>query len=102
MSRMNRRSAIVFALTIGVMVIAGGAFVYKMGEFATTIVKDDIAGFGVVAVTTYLIGMLPIVLVTMWAVLSGKFRDVERPKFRMLELNDEIERRTAARSGHIG
>ncbi|HYC21662.1 MAG TPA: hypothetical protein VEI94_03110 [Candidatus Bathyarchaeia archaeon] len=102
MSRMNRRSVIVFALTIGVMVIAGGAFVYKMGEFATTIVKDDIAGFGAVAVTTYLIGMLPIVLVTMWAVLSGKFRDVERPKFRMLELNDEIERQSAARAGRRG
>jgi hypothetical protein len=45
-----------------------------------------------VAVATYLIGMLPLVFVTLWAVLTGKFRDIERPKFRLLEIDREIER----------
>ena len=36
--------------------------------------------------------MLPIVFLTLWAVLTGRFRDIERPKFRMLELDEEIER----------
>jgi nitrogen fixation-related uncharacterized protein len=90
--RMTARGIVVFAFAVIVMVIAGGAFVYKMAEFAMTIVKDDVEGFGAVAVATYLIGMLPIVFVTLWAVLSGKFRDIERPKFRLLELDREIER----------
>ena len=89
---MTRRSIVVFAFAIIVMVVAGTSFVYKMTEFAMTIVKDDVEGFGAVAVATYLIGMLPIVFVTLWAVLSGKFRDIERPKFRLLELDREIER----------
>ena len=89
---MTRRSMVVFAFAIVVMVVAGTSFLYKMTEFAMTIVKDDVEGFGAVAVATYLIGMLPIVFVTLWAVVSGKFADIERPKFRLFELDREIER----------
>jgi nitrogen fixation-related uncharacterized protein len=89
----------VFALAVGVMAIAGAAFVYKMAEFVVTIAEDEIAGFGAVAVATYLIGMLPIVFVTLWAALTGRFRDLERPKHRLLELDREIEAAEAARHG---
>ena len=89
---MSRRAIVVFAFAIIVMVIAGTSFVYKMTEFAVTIARDEVQGFGAVAVATYLIGMLPLVFVTLWAVASGKFRDIERPKLRMLELDREIER----------
>ena len=89
---MSARSAVVFGFAIVVMVVAGTSFVYKMTEFALTIARDDVEGFGAVAVATYLIGMLPIVCITLWAVLTGKFRDIERPKFRLLELDREIER----------
>ena len=44
------------------------------------------------AVATYLLGMLPLLFLTLWAVMTGRFRDIERPKYRMLELNDELER----------
>jgi hypothetical protein len=89
---MTRRGVVVFVFSIAVMVIAGTAFIYKMTEFAMTIVNDDIEGFGAVAVATYLIGMLPIVFVTLWAAFAGKFRDIERPKYRLLELDRQIER----------
>ena len=89
---MSRRTIVVFAFAIVVMVIAGTSFVYKMTEFAVTIARDEVQGFGAVAVATYLIGMLPLVFVTLWAVASGKFRDIERPMLRMLELDQEIER----------
>jgi nitrogen fixation-related uncharacterized protein len=51
-----------------------------------------VEGFGAVAVSTYLIGMVPIVFLTLWAVMTGRFRDIERPKVRLLELDREIER----------
>ena len=89
---MTRRSIVVFSFAIVVMVIAGASFVYKMTEFARTIVNDEVEGFGAVAVATYLIGMLPLVFLTLWAVLSGKFSDIERPKIRLFELDREIER----------
>jgi nitrogen fixation-related uncharacterized protein len=87
---MSARSVAVFGFAVVVMLVAGTSFVYKMTEFAMTIVKDDIEGFGAVAVATYLIGMLPIVFITLWAVLTGKFADIERPKYRLLELDREL------------
>jgi hypothetical protein len=36
--------------------------------------------------------MLPLLMLTLWAIFSGRFRDVERPKYRLFELHDEIER----------
>ena len=87
---MSTRSIAVFAFAVVVMLVAGTSFVYKMTEFAMTIVKDDVEGFGAVAVATYLIGMLPIVFITLWAVLTGKFADIEKPKYRLLELDREL------------
>jgi hypothetical protein len=84
------RRAMVVGFATAVLLIAGLGFAYKMTEFAMTIVNDDIEGFGAVAVATYLIGMLPIVFVTLWAVLTGKFADIERPKYRLLELDREL------------
>ncbi len=74
------------------MAVAGVGFAYKMGEFVLTIVHDEIAGFGAVAVVTYLVGMMPILFITLWAVMTGRFRDVEAPKFRIFELEQEIDR----------
>jgi hypothetical protein len=91
------RNVAVIGFAVAVLVIAGLGFVYKMSEFALTIVKDDVEGFGAVAVALYLIGMVPLVFLTIWAALTGRFRDIERPKYRMLELDDEIERGGGAR-----
>jgi hypothetical protein len=82
----------VYFFAVAVLVFAGLGFVYKMTEFAATIVKDDVEGFGTVAVSIYLIGMVPIAFFTLWAVLAGKFRDIEAPKYRLFELDAEIER----------
>jgi nitrogen fixation-related uncharacterized protein len=88
---MNRLRQVVFvAFCTSVLLIAGLGFTYKMTEFAMTIVKDDVEGFGAVAVAIYLVGMLPLVFLTLWAVLTGRFRDIERPKYRMLELNADL------------
>lgn len=94
---MTRRGVIVGGLATGVVVIAGGAFINRMVEFALTMQSNEVQGFGAVAISTYLIGMVPIVCVMMWAILSGQFADIEGPKFRMLELDREFERLDAAR-----
>jgi hypothetical protein len=89
---MQTRTILVGALAAGVLLVAGGAFVAKMFEFALTMGGDEVAGFGAVAIATYLMGMLPLMLLTVWGVTTGRFRDVEAPKLRMLELDREIER----------
>jgi nitrogen fixation-related uncharacterized protein len=86
------RNATVIMFAVAVLLIAGVGFIYKMTEFAATIAQDEVEGFGAMAIGTYLIGVVPILFLTLWAVFSGKFRDIEAPKFRMLELDREIER----------
>jgi hypothetical protein len=90
--RLGLRGFVVFGFTIVVMAVAGTAFVWKMADFVMTIGGDEVQGFGVAAVATYLIGMLPIVFLTLWAVLTGRFRNIEEPKYRMLEMDREVER----------
>lgn len=94
------RNAVVVGFAVIVLVVAGLGFAFKMAEFATTILKDEVEGFGAVAVGIYLIGMVPIVFLTLWAVMTGRFRDIERPKFRVLELDREIERGGELGDGH--
>ena len=94
---MRTRTVIVFALFVGVMVVSGTAFFMKMLDFVMTMSGDELAGFGAVAVSTYLRGMAPLLFLMLWAVTTGRFRDVEAPKLRMLELDRLIER-----GGEIG
>ena len=89
---MTRRTIVVFAFAIVVMVVAGTSFIYKMTEFAATIPRDDVQGFGAVAVATYLIGMLPHRLRDPVGGGDREVPDIERPKLRMFELDREIER----------
>lgn len=89
------RTIVVFALALGVMVVAGGAFLNKMVEFVFTMAGDEVAGFGAVAVVTYLCGMVPLLCLTLWGAFTGRFRDVEAPAVRMLALHREIEREEA-------
>jgi hypothetical protein len=85
------RTLVVYALALGVMVVAGGGFMNKMVEFVFTMAGDEVAGFGAVAVVTYLCGMVPLLCLTLWGVFTGRFRDVERPAVRMLELHRQLE-----------
>ncbi len=92
--RKHRRTLVLVGFAAGVLVFAGVAFVYKMTEFSTTIMRDDVEGFGASAIGIYLSGAVPLMFLTLWAVLTGRFRDIERPKYRMLELHEEIESET--------
>jgi hypothetical protein len=94
---MRTRTVILASLFVGVMVVSGGAFFAKMFEFVMTMSGNEVAGFGAVAVSTYLLGMAPLLFLMLWAVTTGRFRDVEAPARRMLELDRLIER-----GGEIG
>jgi uncharacterized membrane protein len=90
-SASRTRRVIEIGLATGVCVFAGLGFTYKMAEFTVTIMKHEVEGFGAVAVATYLIGMVPMLFLMGWAVVTGRFRDLEATKRRLFELDDEIE-----------
>jgi cbb3-type cytochrome oxidase maturation protein len=77
-----------------VILVAGTAFVFKLIEFlyAATTTGPDALGSFLMPVLTYLLVAAGYLLLFLWAYASGQFRDVEAPKYRMLDMQDEIDR----------
>ena len=91
---MDRRSKIVLwtAMLVGIT-LAGLAFAYKVAEFIFTMSGNEVQGFADVPVTVYFIVAAGWLFLLVWCWRSGKFTDIERPKFEMLEMEAEYERR---------
>lgn len=91
------RGARVFlwVFSLAMVLTAGTAFVFKLIEFFHTAVthgSSALASF-LIPVLTYLIVAAGFACLFLWAYFSGQFRDVEAPKHRMLEMQDEIDAR---------
>jgi hypothetical protein len=79
------------------IIVAGSAFVMKLIEFTATATRE-----GTGALASFLIPVLNYLLVAggffclfLWAYFRGHFKDLEAPKYRMLELNRQFERAAA-------
>lgn len=75
------------------LLTAGIAFIFKLIEFAytaTTKGSDALASF-LIPVLNYLIIAAGFFCLFIWAYVTGQFRDVEGPKYRMLEMQREID-----------
>ena len=77
-----------------VVIIAGTAFVFKLIEFFYTATREGPEALGsfLMPVLTYLMVAAGFLCLFFWAYFTGQFRDVEEPKYRMLELQREIDR----------
>jgi len=82
-----------------VIVVAGTAFIFKLTEFifVATNKGPDALGSFLIPVMNYLLVAAGFLCMFFWAYFSGQFRDVEAPKYRMLEMQREIDERDAER-----
>ncbi len=84
-----------WVFSVVMVLTAGGAFLFKLCDFyitATTQGTQALASF-LIPVLNYLIVALGFACLFMWAYFSGQFRDIEAPKYRMLEMQREIDRK---------
>ena len=74
--------------------VAGSAFLFKLVEFITTAKTKgpDALGSFLIPVLNYLLVAAGFFCLFLWAYFTGQFRDLEAPKYRMLEMQDEIDR----------
>ena len=84
--------------SIAMVLTAGTAFVFKLIEFIHTATTQGSAAMGsfLIPVLNYLMVAAGFGLLFLWAYFSGQFRDLEAPKYRMLEMQAEIDRDEAA------
>ena len=79
---------------------AGIAFIFKLTEFIYVATNEgpDAMGTFLIPVMNYLLVAAGFLCMFFWAYFTGQYRDVEAPKYRMLEMQAEIDREEGARS----
>lgn len=84
---------IVMSVVIIVPTMAG--FVTKFLEFVHTFRSQSDGVFAITPITNYLLASLGFFCLLIWAACNGMFRDIERPKYRMLDIEHELDRGNA-------
>lgn len=74
-----------------VVVFAGLGFSYKLAQFIRTMLNHEAQGFALVPVTTYFIVGIGYLCLFIWSYLQGHYKDVEGPKYHMLEREAEYD-----------
>ena len=88
--RSSQRLLIAFCI---VVIVAGAyGFTYKLVQFAKTLAeRGNFEHFAVFPMATYFLTVLGFLCLFVWAYLRGQFKDIEAPKYRMLEMEDEYD-----------
>lgn len=81
----------VWAFGTFMVVVAAGGFLFKLYEFFHAFLGDHPMNFSLIPVMTYLIVAAGFGCLFMWAYLSGQYKNIEGPKYRMLEMQQEID-----------
>lgn len=89
--RHSRVRSGVHVFFVAAITIAGCMFFYKLFSFLKTNKKDELAGFAFDPIIVYALVATGFLFLLAWAYLSGQFRDIESPKWDMLERFDEQE-----------
>lgn len=101
----RRRRLILLVLAAVILVPSLFGFGTKFLDFIA-LYRGDVEGvFAVTPVLNYLLASLGFLCLFGWAVMSGMFRDIERPKYTMLEneaLLDRQEARPPRRAAALG
>ena len=92
-SPMRPERILMWAAMIGGIAASGIAFVYKISEFIFTLNESTVQGFADVPVTVYFVVAAGWLLLLIWCFITGKFTNVEEPKYEMLRMEEEYERR---------
>lgn len=88
---------------VGLSVLGGGAtFCLKLYEFVRTASSGDLPGFAFATVFGYFVVTAGFLCLALWAFLRGHYRDIEEPKYRLLERETELDRQEAAERAAAG
>jgi len=86
-----RDSKMLTSFAVLVVLCAGMGFLYKLIEFARTMLSNEVQGFALISVSTYLVVAVGYLCLFIWSYLQGHYRDVERPKYWLLENEAELD-----------
>jgi len=89
------RTIVLWVVAVLILVPGGYGFVEKFIQFVRILAlsTDEGGGFTIIPIVNYLLVAAGMVCLLVWAVAQGMFRDIERPKYTMLEREALIDSR---------
>lgn len=91
--RIESRAKRITLWVMGLLIIVPGAygFAEKMRQFILTLNTEEGAGFTIVPISNYFLVAGGMACLFGWAMYNGMFRDVEGPKYTMLDHERELD-----------
>lgn len=90
--RLDVKTLTVIIMCVIIIVPTMAGFVTKFIEFIHTFRNESHGTFAITPITNYMLASLGFLCLLGWATLNGMFHDIERPKFRMLDTEHELDR----------
>lgn len=75
---------------IGILGPSMYGFVYKFIEFINTFRGETEGAFAITPMTNYLLASAGFICLVAWAAFNGMFRDMEKPKYTMLDTEEKL------------
>lgn len=85
------KTAVTLLLAVAILVPSMLGFVNKFYEFSTTFRQDPGGVFAITPIANYVLASLGFLMLFFWATANGMFHDIERPKHRMLEIEEQLD-----------
>ena len=86
------RSRITLILAVVILVPSLWGFGSKFLEFISIFRGEVDGAFAIAPILNYLLASIGFLLLFLWATMNGMFHDIERPKHRMLEIEDQLDK----------
>ncbi len=90
--RSRTKTWVIWVVAMAILIPAGLGFVDKLVQFFRTVQSDSEGAFAIMPILNYLIIAAGMVCLLVWAIAHGMFRDVEGPKYTMLEREAQLDR----------
>ena len=88
--KLRNRPLLVFQWVV--IIVAGTGFSYKFVEFTYSIFKtgNELVQFAVTPIVMYACVAIGFLMMFLWTVVRGDYKDIERPKYRLFEREVEL------------
>jgi len=86
------KTYVVLTIAIAILGPAGIGFIEKLALFIMAITHDQVGGAIFFPVLNYLVVTAGMACLLIWAMAHGMFRNIEKPKYDMLDREDELDR----------
>jgi len=90
--RVGPKAILLIVMAVAVVVPAAIGFITKFVYFVRTLHSDSAGSFAIVPMINYLAVAAGFFCLLIWAAYRGMFRDIEGPKFTMLDREDRLDR----------